>query len=210
MYICTLFLFEVKIICINNNIDLNSLYQSTNELSYFFKPDSCLVLNNRSFYIPDFSDNITYSLNVVFKINRLGKNISKRFAYRYYNEIGLGISLTANDLLTEAIKTNKPWDIATCFDYSSVIGDFINFETLESSNIINISIKTNNVEIWNNGINNIKENIDTAIEFISKQSTLKIGDYIYLPAFTSSKSLKIGDNLEGYLNSSKLVCVEIK
>ena len=87
------------------------------------KPDSALCLDNKPFFLPDFSKEIHHEIELVIKINRLGKNIEAKFAPRYYDEIGLGIDFTARDLQRQLIEKGLPWEKAKAFDSSAVLGN---------------------------------------------------------------------------------------
>ena len=82
----------------------------------FLKPDSSILKNNKPFFLPDFSDNIHYEVEVVIKISKLGKGISAKFAPRYYDEVTLGIDITARDIQSRQTEAGMPWEISKCFD----------------------------------------------------------------------------------------------
>ena len=118
----------MKIICIGRNY-ADHAKEMNNPLPkvpvFFMKPDSSVLMNNQPFFLPDFSNEIHYETEILLKIVRLGKNIEKQFAHRYYQEIGIGIDFTARDLQRECIKEGKPWEMAKSFDSSAVLGKFI-------------------------------------------------------------------------------------
>ena len=99
----------MKIICIGRNYadhaaELNDGAALPAEPLFFLKPDTALLRNNDPFYIPKFSERVDYECELVVKINRVGKCIDRRFAHRYYDEVGLGIDFTARDLQRKAIE----------------------------------------------------------------------------------------------------------
>ena len=107
------------------------------------KPDSALLINNNPFFLPDFSKEIHYETEIVLKISRLGKNIQKKFAHRYYSTIGVGIDFTARDLQDICKKAGHPWEIAKAFDQSAVINQFIGIDTVPDRNAINFQLELN-------------------------------------------------------------------
>jgi len=131
----------------------------------FMKPDTALLRNGKPFYIPDFSTNIQYEAEIVVKINRLGKNISRKFAHRYYNEITVGLDMTARDLQQDFCSKGQPWECCKAFDNSAVTGDFITLDQLDC-NINNIDfhleIEKKTVQTGNTG--NMLFSVDTLIE----------------------------------------------
>ena len=123
----------MKIICIGFNY-LNHAHELNNEVLtqpvFFLKPDTALLRNNNAFFIPDFSEEIHYEVELVLKINRLGKSIQQKFANRYYNEIAVGIDFTARDIQRDCMAKGLPWEIAKGFDNSAAISNFISLEDL--------------------------------------------------------------------------------
>ncbi|HCO67729.1 MAG TPA: 2-hydroxyhepta-2,4-diene-1,7-dioate isomerase, partial [Dysgonomonas sp.] len=121
----------MKIICVAQNYLQHTVEMGWKDVSinddpvFFIKPDSALLLNNKPFFIPDFSNNIHYELEVVVKINRLGKNIAERFSRRYYDKITVGIDFTARDIQAELKKRGLPWGVSKGFDNSAVVGEFV-------------------------------------------------------------------------------------
>ena len=91
----------MKIICVGRNYDdhikeLKNLKPKSPVL--FLKPDTCILKNNQPFFFPKFSKNIEHEVEILVKIKKIGKNINKKFAHKYYDEISLGIDFTARDL----------------------------------------------------------------------------------------------------------------
>ena len=88
----------MKIICIGRNYE-DHIAELKNERPeepvVFLKPDTALLRNNNPFYLPPFSNNLHHEVELVVKFDRLGKNIDRHFARRYYTSIGLGIDFTA-------------------------------------------------------------------------------------------------------------------
>ena len=92
----------MKILCVGmnyaaHNQELNNTL-SLSEPVLFSKPESALIREGKPFFIPDFADRFDYETEIVVRINRLGKDIAERFAYRYYDEVTVGIDFTARDL----------------------------------------------------------------------------------------------------------------
>lgn len=198
----------MKIICIGRNYtehakELNNPVPE--EPIFFMKPDSALVLNNQPFFLPDFSNEIHHEVEVVLKINRLGKNIDEKFAHRYYEEIGLGIDLTARDLQQKCKAAGKPWEIAKAFDGSAPLGTFIKKQNLPDVNAINFYLDINGKTVQKGNTKDMIFSFDSLIAYLSKFLTLKIGDLIYTGTPAGVGPLKISDHLEGYMEGKKLL-----
>ena len=204
----------MKIICIGRNYiahakELNN--DIPTEPVIFMKPDSALLRNNDPFYIPDFSSNVHHEIELLVKINRLGKSIHKKFAHRYYDEIGLGIDFTARDLQDSLRKKELPWEKSKAFDSSAAISSkFIPKEELGDLNNLKFSLNINGQQVQNGVSSDMIFSIDTIIEQVSKYFTLKIGDLIYTGTPAGVGPVKIGDHVEGYLAGEKLLDFMVK
>jgi 2-keto-4-pentenoate hydratase/2-oxohepta-3-ene-1,7-dioic acid hydratase in catechol pathway len=204
----------MKIICIGRNYvahakELNN--EVPDEPVFFMKPDSSLLRNNDPFYIPDWTNDVHHEIELVLKINRIGKNIEKRFAHRYYDEIGLGIDFTARDVQQKLKEKGLPWEKAKAFDQAAVLGNiFINKEELTDAANIQFKLKINGNLVQDGNSNLMIFSFDDIISHISKYVTLKIGHLIYTGTPAGVGPVKIGDRLEGFLEDIKLLDFEIK
>lgn len=190
-----------------HNKEMNSPLISQKMLPMLFiKPESALLKDGKPFFYPDFSKNIHYETEIVVKINRLGKNIAKRFAHRYYDELTVGIDFTARDLQTEMKKLGMPWEIAKGFDNSAAIGTFVRKEDLmKEDGTIDFGLQINSSWVQQGNTQDMIHSVDEIIEYASKFFTLKIGDLIFTGTPAGVGSVKIGDHLEGFANQQKLL-----
>lgn len=190
-----------------HNKEMNSPLISQNmPPMLFIKPESALLKDGKPFFYPDFSKNIHYETEIVVKINRLGKNIAKRFAHRYYDELTVGIDFTARDLQTEMKKLGMPWEIAKGFDNSAAIGTFVRKEDLmKEDGTIDFGLQINSSWVQQGNTQDMIHSVDEIIEYASKFFTLKIGDLIFTGTPAGVGSVKIGDHLEGFANQQKLL-----
>ncbi len=203
----------MKIICIGRNYvkhaqELN--HDVPTEPVFFMKPDSALLLDNKPFFLPDFSKDLHHEIELVIKISRLGKNIEAKFAHRYYDEIGLGIDFTARDIQRHLIEKGLPWEKAKAFDSSAVLGKFLTKEELGDMNQILFSLKKNGEVVQAGDSQLMIFPFDTIIEHVSKYVTLKIGDLIYTGTPAGVGPVAIGDSLEGFIGEKKMFEIQVK
>lgn len=203
----------MKIICIGRNY-VEHIQELMNEKPeepvIFLKPDSSLLRKNRPFFIPSFSNDLHHEVELVLKIDRLGKNISKKFASRYYNSVGLGIDFTARDLQTKLKAKGLPWEKAKAFDSSAVISDlFIPLSELDPVNI-DFHLNINESTRQKGNSNQMLFAFDELIEHVSKYFTLKTGDLIYTGTPAGVSAVQINDRLEGYIGDQKMFDFMIK
>jgi len=199
----------MKIICIGRNYvehakELNNPVPT--KPMFFVKPDTAL-LRTHIFYIPPFSNNIHYELELVVKIKKVGKSISKRFAHKYYDEISLGLDLTARDLQEECKEKGMPWEIAKGFDSSAPIGKWYQKKDLKS---LDFYLLKNGEKVQEGNPSQMVFDIDRIIEYVSKFMTLKKGDLIFTGTPSGVGKMEVNDVFEAYLNDKKTMDVRVK
>tara|TARA_B100000902_G_scaffold86670_1_gene90858 strand:+ start:1289 stop:1900 length:612 start_codon:yes stop_codon:yes gene_type:complete len=203
----------MKIICIGRNYtnhikELGN--QNSSEPIFFLKPDTAIQPKGHPFFIPEFSNNIHYEVELVLKINKTGKNIQEKFASNYFTEIGLGIDFTARDIQDKCKEKGLPWEKAKGFDGSAQISEnFIDKSDLELNNICFKLVR--NSRIVQKG--NSKEMLftfDKIVSYVSKFYTLKIGDLIYTGTPEGVGKVEVGDNLKGYIGNKEMFNIRIK
>ena len=203
----------MKIICIGQNYlehikELNSAIPD--EPVFFLKPDTALLQDNKPFYIPDFSNDIHHEVEIVLKINRLGKNIAEQFAHKYYDELTVGIDFTARDIQKQQKTKGLPWEKAKGFDGSAPMGKFVSKKKFPAMNNIGFHLNLNGKTVQKGNTGDLLFSFDKIISFISQFITLKIGDLIYTGTPVGVGAVKIGDKLEAFLEGEKLLAFEVK
>ena len=203
----------MKIICIGRNYaqhaaELNNPIPK--EPVVFIKPDSAVLVGNSPFFIPDFSSNVQYELEITVKINRLGKHIEERFAHKYYDQIGLGLDFTARDLQEDLKSKGLPWEKAKAFDGSAVIGEFIPKSELVNDSNWDFYLLQNQKKVQEGNRSQMLFSIDRIISEVSKYFTLKIGDVIFTGTPHGVGSIAKEDTLEGFLNGQRLLSTRVK
>ena len=201
----------MKIFCIGRNYvdhvkELNNSLPS--QPMVFMKPTSALLIKNRHFFLPEFSNDIHYEGEIVLKIGKNGKHIQPEFALSYIEAIGYGIDFTARDIQQQCREKGHPWEIAKGFDHSAAISEFIPFENFEPDNI---QIKTvlNGETVQNGNSKDMIFNFKEIIVHLSKYFTVQMGDYIYTGTPAGVGSVKIGDRIEGFINGEKMLKCDI-
>lgn len=171
----------------------------------FMKPDSALLKDSKPFFIPDFCQQVDYETELVVRINRLGKNISERFAHRYYDAATVGIDFTARDLQKKLRAGALPWELCKSFDNSAAIGDFIPVTELDNVQQLGFHLDIDGQTVQTGNTKDMIFHIDTLIAYISRFMTLKIGDLIFTGTPVGIGPVKIGNHLEGYLEDKKVL-----
>ncbi len=203
----------MKIICIGRNY-IDHIKELSNQKPMnpvvFLKPDSSVIAKNQNFIIPSFSNEIHHEVELVVKINKVGKHIDKSFSHKYYDEIGLGIDFTARDIQSNLKEKGHPWEKSKAFDNSCMVGNFLKKEKLEDISKIEFSLKKNNEIVQSGCSNDMLWKIDELISYVSQYFTLKIGDLIFTGTPSGVSKVESGDILEGYISSIKMFTLKVK
>jgi 2-keto-4-pentenoate hydratase/2-oxohepta-3-ene-1,7-dioic acid hydratase in catechol pathway len=203
----------MKIICIGRNYakHIEELQnERPTEPVIFLKPDTALLPRNQDFYIPEFSNDVHHEIEIVVKINKVGKHIDAKFADNYYDELTVGLDFTARDVQQTLKEKGLPWEKAKAFDNSAVIGDFISKKIFSSQESLTFELLKNKQTAQRGDSALMLWQIDELISYVSRFFTLKTGDLIFTGTPEGVAQVKPGDVLEGYLNQKKLLTTLIK
>lgn len=203
----------MKLICIGRNYT-DHIKELENERPQepvvFIKPDTSILLKKQPFFIPDFSNDIHHEVEVLVKINKVGKYIDKKFAHKYYNEVSLGIDFTARDLQAKLKAKGLPWEKAKAFDGAAVIGKWVSKEEYEDIDTIDFRLEKNGEIAQQGNTRLMLWKIDELIEYVSKYFTLKIGDIIFTGTPAGVGVVKPNDILTGYINNQQFFSIKVK
>ena len=176
----------------------------------FSKPESAVIRENKPFFVPDFAERFDYETELVVRINRLGKNIPKRFAYRYYDEVTLGIDFTARDLQARLRKDGLPWEICKAFDGSAAVGEFIPKEELPNIQDIHFHLDIEGKTVQQGHTADMIHSVDRIIAYASQYFTLKTGDLIFTGTPAGVGPVSEGMHLTAYIEDRKVLEQRIK
>ncbi len=203
----------MKIICIGRNYT-DHIKELENEKPadpvVFLKPDTSILLKGQPFFIPDFSQDVHHEVEVLVKINRIGKHIQPKFAHKYYEEIGLGIDFTARDLQAKLKTKGLPWEKAKGFDGAAVVGKWLLKDSLPHVDNLNFSLTKNGETVQSGSSSLMLWKIDELIAYVSQFFTLKIGDIIFTGTPAGVGPVNINDQLIGELEGEELFNIKVK
>ena len=202
----------MKIICIGRNY-AKHIEELANERPespvIFLKPDSAILPRKNPFFIPPFSKEIHYEVEVLIKINKVGKHIASRFAHKYYDEIGLGIDFTARDVQQQCKEKGLPWEKAKAFDGSAVIGNFYNKKDFNLENL-SFQLFKNNEIVQDGNTQSMLWKIDELISYVSQYFTLKKGDIIFTGTPAGVGKVFENDVLKGVIAGKEAFTIRVK
>jgi acylpyruvate hydrolase len=203
----------MKILAIGRNYvaHIQELQNETpDEPVIFDKPETALLLNNAPFYYPDFSNDIHFEVEILLRIGANAKYIDRKFAHKYYDQIGIGIDFTARDLQQKAKQKGLPWTLAKGFNGSAPISQFVPKSTFADLSNINFSLRVDG-ELRQQGNTGLMiYDFDYIVSYISKFIMLKEGDIIFTGTPSGVGPVKIGNRLEAFIEDRKMLEVEIR
>lgn len=204
----------MKIICIGRNY-AEHISELKNEKPtdpvIFMKPDTAILLKKQPFFIPDFSEDVHFEVEVLVRINKVGKYVQEKFAHKYYDEIGLGIDFTARDLQQKLKEKGLPWEKAKGFDGSAVVGEkWIDKNSFSNLNNINFSLYKNDEPVQEGNTGKMLWKIDEIISYVSQFFTLKIGDIIFTGTPKGVGKVNINDRLTGFIENEQIFSINVK
>lgn len=203
----------MKIICIGRNYvdhakELNNPIPK--EPVFFLKPETAILPKRTPFFIPDFSADIHHEVELVIRIHKPGKNISEKFASRYYNQIGIGIDFTARDIQQQCKEKGLPWEKAKAFDHSAPVSSFLPISDFSNLNNINFRLNINGKTVQTGNSRDMIFNFDKIVSYVSKFVTLKIGDLIFTGTPEGVAAVKANDKLECFIEDTKMLSFNVK
>lgn len=203
----------MKIICIGRNYvdhakELNNPVPK--EPVFFLKPDTALLPKKNPFVYPTFSKDVQHEVEIVIKINRLGKHIEEKFAHKYYNEIAVGVDFTARDIQQQCKEKGLPWEKAKAFDGSAPTSKFVNINQFENVNNLSFSLQVNGELKQQGNTQDMLFNFNQIVSYVSKFFTLKTGDIIYTGTPAGVGPVKIHDKIDCFIEDEKLLSFNVK
>ena len=203
----------MKVICIGRNYadhakEMNAPVPKVP--MFFMKPDVAVVRGNNDFYYPAFSKDIHYECELVVRIQKAGKNIDEKFAYKYYEEIGLGIDFTARDLQQICKEKGHPWEIAKSFEGSAPISDHFIRVNDQDMKTLEFTLEKNGQEVQHGHLRDMIFSIDHLISYVSQFMTLKTGDLLFTGTPQGVGPVAIGDELCGKIGSQEMFRFKVK
>jgi len=203
----------MKIICIGRNYSEHAKELANDipkEPVFFIKPDGALLRNNNPFFIPDFSEDIHYEVEIIFKINHIAKCVKPEFVHRYFDEIGIGIDFTARDIQQRCKQNGLPWEIAKAFDNSAAISSFIAKKDFPDIENLNFRLDINGKTVQKGCTAHMLFSFDAIVSYVSQFITLKTGDIFFTGTPSGVGPVRIGDRLQAFIEDQLLMDFMIK
>ncbi len=201
----------MKIFCVGRNY-IDHVKELDNKIPdepvIFIKPKSALLVKNTSFYYPEFTNELHYECELVFRVSKNGKYIPEFAAADYVNAVTVGIDFTARDLQADLKAKGLPWEKAKAWDHSAVVGEW---QDLPSPNkTLHFSLDLNGKTVQEGRSDKMLFPLKKIIANISKYFALNIGDVIFTGTPSGVGECTVGDVLTGYLENNEMFSLTIK
>lgn len=193
-----------------HNVELGVSAEKPDTPVIFMKPDTAVLKDNSPFFLPDFSSNIHYETELVVRIGKMGKCVSRKFARRYIDGVGLGVDFTARDLQNQFKEKGNPWELCKAFDNSAPISNFLPIEKFSDLSDVHFQLMLNGEKVQDGHTAEMFFPVEEIVEYVSKFITLKTGDLIFTGTPKGVGPVKEGDRLVGYLEGEKMFDFEVK
>ena len=198
-------IFAVGMNYLEHNKELHGSLFKPEEPVIFTKADSAVLKDHKPFFIPDHMGRIDYETEIVVRISKLGKNISERFAHRYYDAVTVGIDFTARELQKKLRAAGKPWDLCKGFDGSAALGEWVSLDKFRDIQALHFHLDINGNTVQEGCTSDMLYRVDQLIAYISQYFTLKTGDILYTGTPAGVGPVHIDDHLEGYIEDRKVL-----
>jgi 2-keto-4-pentenoate hydratase/2-oxohepta-3-ene-1,7-dioic acid hydratase in catechol pathway len=152
---------------------------------------------------------VQYEVEVLIKINKVGKHIDAKFAHKYFDEIGLGIDFTARDVQAKCKEKGLPWEKAKAFDGSAVIGNFYPKEQFDLDSL-KFQLLKNDTLVQDGNTNAMLWKVDELISYVSQYFTLKKGDIIFTGTPSGVGKVVENDSLKGIIEGKEAFSIRVK
>lgn len=174
-----------------------SLHSVTPALSLDIHPDSTVVMSGRPLFLPEDSGEMVAEGHLAVRISRLGKNISVKFASRYYDAVTILLRILPASGIPEGME-----GVYSALDASSVMGEWCDRDVVATPFEVTLDGDNYQMEALVSGI-------ETAIHEVSRYMTLKIGDVLLLPVFGVTSPLSPSSHLHASIGASEVIDVKI-
>lgn len=203
----------MKLICVGRNYaahieELKN--QRPDSPVLFIKPDSAILPREQDFYIPEFTREVHYEVELLVRIDKVGKHIAPEFAPGYYSQVSVGLDLTARDVQQSLKEKGLPWEKAKGFDGSAVIGEWVPKSRFTGKEYLEFTLECNGREVQRGDTRHMLWQTDELIAYISTFFTLKKGDIIFTGTPAGVGQVQPNDYLAGKLEGKELFSVNVK
>lgn len=204
----------MKIICVGRNYakharELNNPVPE--QPIIFLKPETALIPKGHPFFYPNFTKDLHHEVELVVRINRVGKHIAAEHVHKYYDEIGIGVDFTARDVQQQCKEKGHPWERAKAFDHSAPVSrKYVKVSQLPNPEAIQFRLEKNGQTVQEGNSADMIFSIPQLIEDVSKFMTLKIGDLIFTGTPEGVGPVQVGDKLEAFLENQSLLKFDIR
>ncbi|MCY4472978.1 MAG: fumarylacetoacetate hydrolase family protein [Kistimonas sp.] len=159
----------------------------------FSKPTSSLAQSG-VVRLPRLLENIQFETELVIKVDKTCSGVSESFASQAFQQIAVGLDLTARSLQKELSAKGLPWLLAKGFDNACYVAPFVTKPAHMDDVCFSMHI---NGDLAQRGrVTDMLFSIPRILSFISRYITLYPGDIVFTGTPSGVGELSSGDQLE--------------
>ena len=203
----------MKIFCVGRNYTEHAK-ELNNEVPespvIFMKPKSAFLPAPASFIYPEFTNELHYEAELVFRICKNGRHITQQNALAYIDAVTVGIDFTARDIQSELKKKGLPWEIAKAWDNSALTGTWQTLQTDELKDGLRFSLQKNGEQVQTGDSTQMIFSVAKVISYLSTYFSVNIGDLLFTGTPAGVGECMVGDTLTGFFKDEKVFETFIK
>lgn len=203
----------MKIICVGRNYADHAKEMASEvptEPVLFLKPDTALLRENKPFFYPEFSTEIHFECELVYRVSKPGKYIAPEHCLRHIDAVGLGIDFTARDLQRRAKEKGLPWEVAKAFNDSAPVSQLLPLTDFPPEQVQRFRLEVNGERRQQATTDQMIFGLPQLVAYASKFFTLKTGDLLFTGTPEGVGPVQRGDRLQAWLEDRLLLDFEVK
>lgn len=162
--------------------------------------DSAMSLQGRPVFLPDIPDAGSWKVRTMLalRISRLGKNVSVKFAPRYFDALSVAFRLLPYDTGGRFMTR-----VAPVIDFGLAVGRWREYQAADSP--LKVSVGSSSV-IFESPVAEFSK----AIAAVSCYATIKMGDILLFPLTIPELPVAIGSHLQASLVDCQVTDIRLK
>lgn len=161
----------------------------------FLKPSQAIVHSPGPVERPFYSAQVEFEAEVTLLIGSEARNVEEREAMGLIAGVGIGVDLTARDVLDDARREGRAWTEAKGFDNSALISHFVSVLHFPRLDKLAFRLYQNGILRQKGNTSGMIYSIPEIISYISSIMTLQPGDIIFTGTPSGVGPVHSGDRL---------------
>ncbi|MHB8056557.1 MAG: fumarylacetoacetate hydrolase family protein [Desulfuromonadaceae bacterium] len=144
----------------------------------FMKPASSVIGDGETVWIPAYSQECHYEVELAVLIGKQCRGVSSEKAMEHVAGYGVAIDMTLRDVQNQLKAKGLPWEIAKGFDTSCPLSDFVPAAAVADPHALSLKLAVNGEARQDGNSSDMIHRVPHIIAHISAIFTLEPGDVI--------------------------------